>query len=78
VRAGAETDGRPAALGGRLLRLRTAAGLGAGELAGAAGLDPQFYRDVEAGDGDLTGLTYLGILALADALAVPPAAVLAD
>jgi hypothetical protein len=78
VRAGTGVDGRQLALAGRLLRLRTAAGLGAGELADAAGLDPSYYREVEAGGGDLSGLTYLALMRLADALDVPPAAVLAD
>ena len=78
VRAGTGVDGRQAALAGRLLRLRTAAGLGVGELADAAGLDPSYYREVETGGGDLSGLTYLDLLRLADALDVPPARVLAD
>jgi transcriptional regulator with XRE-family HTH domain len=59
-----------------LLRLRTAAGLEAAELADAAGLDPASYRQVEAGDP--ASLTYLDLLALADALAVPAAAFLTD
>jgi hypothetical protein len=76
VNAGTGVDGRRSALGGRLRRLRTAAGLQPVELATAAGLDPGHYRQVE--NGDLTGLTYLDLLALADALGVPPARVLAD
>ena len=78
VRAGTGLDGRQAALGGRLRRLRTAAGKGPGEVADEAGVDRAYYREVEAGDGDLAGLTYLTVLALADALDVPPSAVLAD
>jgi hypothetical protein len=78
VRAGTGVDARQAALGGRLLRLRTAAGLGAGEVADAAGLDRAYYREVETGDYEPAGLTYLTVLRLADALGVPPAAVLAD
>lgn len=66
------------ALGGRLLRLRTAAGLSAAEVAAAAGLDPGYYREVETGDFEPAGLTYLALLRLADALGVPAAAVLAD
>lgn len=69
---------RRAALGSRLVRLRTEAGLDAGELATAAGLDPGYYRAVEAGRGDLTELTYLDLLQLADALQVTPARVFAD
>lgn len=69
---------RPAALGTRLTALRAAAGLGAGEVAAAAGLDPAYYREVEAGHGDLAGVTYLHLLRLADALGVPPARVLGD
>ena len=71
-------DGRQAALGGRLLRLRTSAGLGAGEVADAAGLDRAFYAEVETGDFAADGLTYLDVLRLAEVLDVPPAAVLAD
>ena len=78
VRAGTGVDGRQAALGGRLLRLRTAAGLDPAEVADAAGLDPAYYREVETGDFDLTGLTYLTLLRLADALDVDPTSVLAD
>jgi transcriptional regulator with XRE-family HTH domain len=69
---------RQAALGDRLFRLRKAAGLAPAELADAAGLDPAYYRDVEAGSGDLARLTYLDLLALADALQVPAAAVIRD
>jgi transcriptional regulator with XRE-family HTH domain len=58
------------------VRLRTAAGLEATELADAAGLDRASYRSMEAGDA--ARLTYLDLLAIADALAVPAAAVLAD
>lgn len=65
-------------LGARLAGLRGAAGLGAGEVAAAAGLDPAYYRDVEAGRGDLAGFTYLHLLRVADALHVPPARVLGD
>lgn len=72
------TDLRRAALGSRLTRLRAAAGLGAGELADAAGLDPGLYREIEAGCGDLAGLTYLDLLRMADALHVAPAHVLGD
>jgi transcriptional regulator with XRE-family HTH domain len=71
----AGTGVRRAALGTRLVRLRTEAGLGAAELATAAGLDPADYRDVEAGRGELT---YLDLFRLADALDVSPARVLAD
>ncbi len=78
MRAGTGVDGRQAALGGRLLRLRTAVGLEAGEVADAAGLGRAYYRELETGDFDLAGLTYLTVLRLADALRVPPAAVLAD
>jgi transcriptional regulator with XRE-family HTH domain len=78
VRAGTGVDGRQAELGSRLRRLRTSAGLAAGDVADAAGLDPAYYRAVETGDFDLSGLTYLTVLRLADALRVPPAAVLAD
>jgi transcriptional regulator with XRE-family HTH domain len=69
-------DGRPAALGGRLLRLRMAAGLAPGDVAVAAGLDPARYARIEA--GDVSGLTYLDLLRLAEVLRVHPAAVLAD
>lgn len=78
MRAGTGVDGRRTALGGRLLRLRTAAGLGAGELADAAGLDRDYYRSVETGDFEPAGLTYVAVLRLADALGVPPADILAD
>ena len=78
MRAGTGVDGRQVALGGRLLRLRTAAGLGAGEVADAAGLDRAYYGEVETGAFEPDGLTYLAVLRLADALGVPPAAVLAD
>jgi transcriptional regulator with XRE-family HTH domain len=71
-------DGRQAALGGRLLRLRTAAGLGAGEVADAAGLDRVFYGEVETGAFAPDGLTYLDVLRLADILGVPPAHILTD
>jgi hypothetical protein len=54
--------------------LRISAGLDATDLAVAAGLDPAAYRQAEAGDP--AGLTYLDIVALADALAVPPASLL--
>jgi transcriptional regulator with XRE-family HTH domain len=69
---------RQAAVAARLRRLRTAADLPAGDLAAAAGLDPAYYQDVEAGRADLTALTYLDLLRLADALDVPPAELLAD
>lgn len=78
VRAGPGVDGRQAALGGRLLRLRSAAGLAAGEVADAAGLDRAYYGEIETGTFHPDGLTYLTVLRLADALGVPPAAVLAD
>ena len=78
MRAGTGVDGRQAALGGRLLRLRTAAGLGAGEVADAAGLDRAFYGEVETGAFARNGLTYLDVLRLAEVLDVPPAALLAD
>jgi transcriptional regulator with XRE-family HTH domain len=71
-------DVRKAALGDRLHRLREAAGLAPAELADAAGLDAAYYRDVEAGRGDLERFTYLHLLRLADALAVPASAVLRD
>jgi transcriptional regulator with XRE-family HTH domain len=71
-------DGRQAALGGRLLRLRTAAGLGAAEVADAAGLDRAFYGEVETGAFASDELTYLDVLRLAEVLDVPPAAVLTD
>jgi transcriptional regulator with XRE-family HTH domain len=71
-------DLRQAALGSRLADLRAAAGLGAGEVADAAGLDRAYYREVEAGRGDLAGFTYLHLLRVADALHVAPARVLAD
>ena len=74
-----DTDSaRQAALGSRLRRLREDAGLAPVELADAAGLDPVRYRRLEAGRGDLAALTYLDLLALADALAVPASAVLRD
>jgi transcriptional regulator with XRE-family HTH domain len=78
VRAGTGVDGRQAALGDRLLRLRSAAGLSAAEVADAAGLDRAYYREIETGTFPLDGLTYLVILRLADALGVSPAAILAD
>jgi transcriptional regulator with XRE-family HTH domain len=53
-----------------------AAGPGSGELADAAGVDRGAYRRAEAGDPG--GLTYLDLLALAEALGVPPTALLAD
>jgi transcriptional regulator with XRE-family HTH domain len=59
----------------RLRRLRIRAGLGADELATAAGLPAGFCRDVEAGRARLT---YLDLLDLAGALGVPPAALLVD
>ena len=71
-------DGQQAALGGRLLRLRTATGLGAGEVADAAGLDRAFYAEVETGAFRPDELTYLDVLRLAEVLDVMPAAVLAD
>ena len=71
-------NGRQAALGGRLLRLRSAAGLEAGEVADAAGLDRAFYGRVETGAFAPDRLTYLDVLRLAEVLDVPPAAVLAD
>ncbi len=46
------------------------------ELAAAAGLDPATYRRAEAGDP--ATLTYLDLVALADALAVPADSLLAD
>lgn len=76
MRAGTEVDGRQAALADRLHRLRSDAGLGVLELAAEAGLDPGRYRDAESGDPG--GLTYLDVLALADALRVPVSVVLAD
>jgi transcriptional regulator with XRE-family HTH domain len=84
VRPGSAADDRPdpsargrgPALGRRLRTLRTAAGLDPAELAHAARVDPAAYQRAEAGDPDV--LTYLDLLALADALAVRPAAVLAD
>jgi len=72
---GATTE-RQTALGARLRRLRAAADLGADELADAAGIAPDRYRAVEVGRAGT--LTYLDVLALADALDVPPAALLAD
>jgi transcriptional regulator with XRE-family HTH domain len=78
VTAGTGVDGRQAALGGRLTRLRSAAGLAAAEVADAAGLDRAYYREVETGRFEPAGLTYLAVLRLAEALGVPPAAVLAD
>jgi transcriptional regulator with XRE-family HTH domain len=65
---------RGEALGRRLRVLRTSAGLDPTELAAAAGLDPATYRRVEAGDP--ATLTYLDLVALADALAVRPACLL--
>lgn len=73
-----DTLRRQVALAGRLLRLRTAAGLAIRDLADATGLDPAYYRDIEAGRADLGALTYLDLLRIAEALGVPPAAVLAD
>jgi transcriptional regulator with XRE-family HTH domain len=67
---------RQRALAARLRRLRAAADLGPDELAAAAGISSGCYRAVEAGRADT--LTYLDVLALADALDVPPAALLAD
>ena len=69
-------DARGEALGRRLRVLRTSAGLGSTELAAAAGLDPATYRRAEAGDP--ATLTYLDLVALADALAVPADSLLAD
>jgi transcriptional regulator with XRE-family HTH domain len=69
-------DARGQAFGRRLHVLRTSAGLDPTELAVAAGLDPVMYRLAEAGDPDT--LTYLDLVALADALAVPPASLLGD
>lgn len=69
-------DARGEALGRRLHALRTSAGLDPTGLAVAAGLDPVTYRSAEAGDPD--ALTYLDLVALADALAVPPASLLGD
>ena len=63
------------AVGERLHRLRSRAGLGVAELAATAGLPVGFCRDVEAGRA---ALTYLDLLDLAGALGVPPAALLAD
>ena len=59
-------DARGEALGRRLRVLRTSAGLDPTELAAAAGLDPATYRQAEAGDPAM--LTYLDLVALADAL----------
>ncbi len=70
------TRGRGLSLGRRLRALRTAAGLEPAELAGAAGVEPDAYRRAEAGDP--AALTYLDLLALADALSVRPVTVLAD
>jgi transcriptional regulator with XRE-family HTH domain len=67
---------RQTALAARLRRLRAAAELGADELAAAAGLPAGRYQDAEAGRAGT--LTYLDLLALADALEVPPVAVLTD
>lgn len=69
---------RSAALVARLRRLRAATGQGVDELADAAGLSRTFYRNVEAGRADPGTLTYLDLRRLADALEVPPAAILAD
>lgn len=69
---------RSAALVARLRRLRAASGQGVEGLADAAGLSRAFYRDVESGRADPGRLTYLDLLGLADALEVPPAAILAD
>jgi transcriptional regulator with XRE-family HTH domain len=69
-------DARGEAVGGRLRVLRTSAGLDPTEPAAATGLDPVTYRQAEAGDP--ATLTYLGLVALADALAVPPARLLTD
>lgn len=59
----------------RVRQLRAHAGLGADELAAAAGRPARFCLDVEAGR---TELTYLDLLDLAGALGVPPATLLAD
>jgi len=69
---------RATALVVRLRRLRAASGQGVEGLADAAGLSRTFYRDVESGRADPGTLTYLDLLRLADALDVPPAAILAD
>ena len=69
---------RSTALVARLRRLRAATGQGVDELADAAGLSRTLYRAVEGGRTDPGTLTYLDLLHLADALEVPPAAILAD
>jgi transcriptional regulator with XRE-family HTH domain len=71
-----DPGGRGLALGRRLRAARTTAGLDPAGLAGAAGVDPEAYRQAEGGDPG--PLTYLDLLALADALTVPLAALLAD
>ena len=71
-----DPDGRGLALGRRLRAARSAAGLDPAGLAGAAGVDPEAYRRAEGGDPG--PLTYLDLLALADALTLAPSALLAD
>jgi transcriptional regulator with XRE-family HTH domain len=74
---GSDTE-RQAALVARLRRLRAATKLGVDELADAAGIRRTTYREVEAGRAASDTLTYLDLLALAEALDVPPAAILTD
>jgi transcriptional regulator with XRE-family HTH domain len=74
---GTDTD-RQAALVARLRWLRAATRLGVDELADAAGIHRTTYREVEAGRAAPGTLTYLDLLALAEALDVPPAAILTD
>jgi transcriptional regulator with XRE-family HTH domain len=74
---GADTEWL-AALVARLRRLRAATDIGVDELADAAGIHRAAYRDVEAGRADPGTLTYLDLLGLAEALGVPPAALLID
>lgn len=69
---------RRAALATRLQQLRTARGLSAVQLAAAAGLDPDYYQDVERGRGDLDLLTALDLMDLADALGLTVAGMLSD
>lgn len=77
---GVGSDTRRAALAARLQRLRLTAGMGVDELADAAGLPRAHYRDIEAGRAGVGagGLTYLDLFDLAEALDVPPAAILTD
>lgn len=74
---GSDTQ-RQAALVARLRRLRADTELGVDELADAAGIHRTTYREIEAGRAAPGTLTYLDLLALAEALDVPPAAVLTD